>query len=67
MHFANGSEQCVELHIAVLCSLLKPKRNGNYSNCMLNALPVLEDIHYCLYYCVSLVFVLPIHRLTALY
>ena len=30
---------------------LAKKRMGNHSNCMLNTLPVLEDIHYCLLAC----------------
>jgi len=43
------------------------KRVGNYSNCILNALPLLVDIRYGLYYCVNWVFVLPVYWLAALY
>ena len=49
----------------------KPKKKTKewaimYGKCVLNTLPVLEDICYCLYYCVSSIFVLPVHRLTVL-
>ena len=59
------------VYVKLNCQITWISRNasqkgmGNYGNCMLNALPVSNDIHYCLYYHVSWVFLLPVYHATA--
>jgi len=56
----------LEFQITWISRNASQKRMGNYANCMSNALPVSKDVHYCLYYHVSWVFVLPVYHLAAL-